>query len=90
MQSYTSLCYLINTNTQPSMRSQVTLLLAALLIYVMSLTKAYVTDYEAEIKHFLTYFNLSAEIYYDDLVATVNGFSGNIVCTICSIYNTLD
>ena len=43
----------------------------------MSLTNAYVTDYEAEIKHFLTYFNLSAEIYYDDLVATVNGFSGN-------------
>jgi len=45
-----------------------------------------VTDYEAEIKHFLTYFNLSAEIFYDDLVATVNGFSGNCVAYYIYIY----
>ena len=52
----------------------------------MSLTNAFVTDYEAEIKHFLTYFNLSAEIFYDDLVATVNGFSGNCVAYYIYIY----
>ena len=36
-------------------------------------------DYEEEIKHLFVNFNLSAEIYYDDVVATVNGFSGNFV-----------
>ena len=36
-------------------------------------------DYEEEIKHLFVNFNLSAEIYYDDIVATVNGFSGNFV-----------
>ena len=45
----------------------------------MSLTKAFVIDHEEEIKHFFVNFNLSAEIYYDDVVATVNGFSGNFV-----------
>ena len=45
----------------------------------MSLTKAGVTDYEEEIKHFFNDLNVSAEIYYDDIVATVNGFSGNFV-----------
>ena len=45
----------------------------------MSLTKAFVIDYEEEIKHLFDNFNLSDEIYYDDVVATVNGFSGNFV-----------
>ena len=45
----------------------------------MSLTKAFVIDHEEEIKHFFVDFNLSAEIYYDDVVATVNGFSGDFV-----------